>query len=140
MISHSNLEARNTSTSRVMCSTSIRRGFIGSPHKIHHYVRFPWSLLRSNDDWDMATARAKFAAKVAPGKAARKDRQKHLNGAVDGRSLRVTGRTAHLNFKALPEIKEAVAKAEAEAGITKSLWLEQAILIAIKAQESCRHA
>ena len=69
-----------------------------------------------------------------------KDRQKRLNGAVDGRSLRATGRTEHLNFKALPEIKEAVAKAAAEAGITKSLWLERAILAAVKAQENGGHA
>ena len=93
-----------------------------------------------SDDWDMAAARAKFAAKVDTRKAARKDRQKRLNGSVDGRSLRATGRTEHLNFKALPEIKEAVAKAAAEAGITKSLWLEQAILAALKAQESAGHA
>ena len=69
-----------------------------------------------------------------------KARQKRLNGAVDGRSLRATGRTEHLNFKALPEIKEAVDKAAAEAGITKSLWLERAILAAIKAQENGGHA
>jgi hypothetical protein len=93
-----------------------------------------------SDDWDMAAARAKFAAKVDTRKAARRDRQKRLNGAVDGRSLRATGRTEHLNFKALPEIKEAVAKAAAEAGITKSLWLEQAILAAVEAQENGKDA
>ena len=89
-----------------------------------------------SDDWDMAAARAKFAAKVDTRKAARKDRQKRLNGAIDGRSLRATGRTEHLNFKARPEVKAVVAKAAAEAGITKSLWLERAILTAIKAQET----
>jgi hypothetical protein len=93
-----------------------------------------------SDDWDMAAARAKFAAKVDTRKPARRNRQKHLNGAVDGRSLRATGRTEHLNFKALPEVKEAVTKAAAEAGITKSLWLERAILAAIKAQETAGHA
>jgi hypothetical protein len=89
-----------------------------------------------SDDWDMAAARAKFAAKVDTRKVARKDRQKRLNGAIDGRSLRATGRTEHLNFKARPEVKAAIAKAAAEAGITKSLWLERAILTAIKAQET----
>ena len=89
-----------------------------------------------SDDWDMAAARAKFAVKVDSRKAARKDRQKRLNGAIDGRSLRATGRTEHLNFKARPEVKAAIAKAAAEAGITKSLWLERAILAAIKAQET----
>jgi hypothetical protein len=85
-----------------------------------------------SDDWDMAAARAKFAAKVDTRKVARKDRQKRLNGAIDGRSLRATGRTEHLNFKARPEVKAAIAKAAAEAGITKSLWLERAILAAVK--------
>jgi hypothetical protein len=93
-----------------------------------------------SDDWDMAAARAKFAAKVDTRKTARKARQKRLNEAVDGRSLRATGRTEHLNFKALPEIKDAVAKAAAEAGITKSLWLERAILAAVKAQQNGGHA
>jgi hypothetical protein len=54
--------------------------------------------------------------------------------------LRATGRIEHLNFKALPEIKDAVAKAAAELGITKSLWLERAILAAIQAQEAAKNA
>ena len=42
-----------------------------------------------SDDWDMAAARAKFAAKVDTRKTARKDRQKRLNGAsTDGRCAR----------------------------------------------------
>ena len=57
-----------------------------------------------------------FAAKVDTRKAARKARQKRLNGSVDGRSLRATGRTEHLNFKALPEIKEAGGKAAGTGG------------------------
>jgi hypothetical protein len=97
-------------------------------------------MVDASDDWDMAAAVAKFTAKMDTRKAARKKRQKHLNGAVDGRSLRATGRTAHLNFKARPEIREAVAKAAAEAGVTMSLWLEQAILAAIKVQESSQDA
>ena len=63
-----------------------------------------------SDDWDMAAARAKFATKIDTRKAARKDRQKRLNGAVDGRSLRATGRTEHLNFRASPQIVESLDK------------------------------
>ena len=78
------------------------------------------------DDLDMVAARAKFSAKVDGRKAARKARQKKAADAVDGRSLRATGRTEHLNFKATPRIKEALAKY-----VTKgktSLWLEEAII------------
>jgi hypothetical protein len=78
------------------------------------------------DDLDMAAARAKFSAKVDGRKAARKARQKKAAAAVDGRSLRATGRTEHLNFKATPRIKEALAKYVAK-GKT-SLWLEEAII------------
>jgi hypothetical protein len=78
------------------------------------------------DDLDMAAARAKFAAKVDGRKVARKTRQKKTADAVDGRSLRATGRTEHLNFKASPKIKEALAK-YVPRGKT-SLWLEGAII------------
>jgi hypothetical protein len=83
-----------------------------------------------SDDWDMVAARAKFAAKVAPGKSARKDRQKHLNGAVDGRSLRATGRTEHLNFRASPQIVEALDKHIPKG--KRSLWLEEAIIAKLR--------
>jgi hypothetical protein len=78
------------------------------------------------DDLDMAAARAKFSAKVDGRKAARKARQKKAADAVDGRSLRATGRTEHLNFKATPRIKEALSKYIPK-GKT-SLWLEEAII------------
>lgn len=82
------------------------------------------------DDLDMAAARAKFSAKVDGGKAARKTRQKKTADAVDGRSLRATGRTEHLNFKATPQIKAALAKYVPK-GKT-SLWLEKAIIEKLK--------
>jgi hypothetical protein len=78
------------------------------------------------DDLDMAAARAKFMAKVDGRKAARKSRQKKTADAVDGRSLRATGRTEHLNFKATPKIKAALAR-HIPKGKT-SLWLEEAII------------
>ena len=78
------------------------------------------------DDLDMAAARAKFSAKVDGRKAARRTRQQKTADAVDGRSLRATGRTEHLNFKATPQIKKALAK-HVPKGKT-SLWLEEAII------------
>src|SRR5262252_6998109 len=78
------------------------------------------------DDLDMAAARAKFSAKIDGRKAARKTRQKKIADAVDGRSLRATGRTEHLNFKATPQIKQTLAK-HVPKGKT-SLWLEEAII------------
>jgi hypothetical protein len=82
------------------------------------------------DDLDMAAARAKFAAKVDGRRAARQSRQKKTSSAVDGRSLRATGRTEHLNFKATPRIKQALAK-HVPKGKT-SLWLEEAIIEKLK--------
>jgi hypothetical protein len=78
------------------------------------------------DDFDMAAARAKFSAKVDGRKAARKTRQRKTTDAVDGRSLRATGRTEHLNFKATPQIKQALAKHVPKGKM--SLWLEEAII------------
>ncbi len=55
---------------------------------------------------------------------ARKSRQTAISNATDGRSLRATGRTEHLNFKATREMVDEAAKT---LGIPKSLWLEQVI-------------
>ena len=82
------------------------------------------------DDLDMAAARAKFSAKVDGRTAERRNRQKKTADAVDGRSLRATGRTEHLNFKATPQIKKALAK-HVPRGKT-SLWLEGAIIEKLK--------
>jgi hypothetical protein len=59
------------------------------------------------EEWDFEKARAKLAPKLDGRKSARKNRQKRLSESVDGRSLRATGRTEHLNFKAKPEINAA---------------------------------
>ena len=68
--------------------------------------------------------------KVDGRRVARKSRQKKTSDAVDGRSLRATGRTEHLNFKATPRIKQALAK-HVPKGKT-SLWLEEAIIEKLK--------
>jgi hypothetical protein len=84
------------------------------------------------DDLDMAAARAKFSAKLDGRKAARKARQKKTADAVDGRSLRATGRTEHLNFKATPQVKKLLATHVPKGRV--SLWLEEAILAKARAE------
>ena len=78
------------------------------------------------DDIDMAAARAKFAAKIDGRKTARKGRQQKVATATDGRSLRATGRTELVNFRAKASIKQALADHIPKGKI--SLWLEEAIL------------
>ena len=89
-------------------------------------------LTLEDEEWDFAKARAKLAPKLDGRKAARKNRQKRLADAVDGRSLRATGRTEHLNFKARPEIKTLLAEHIPKR--TVSLWLEEAIIAKLKAE------
>jgi hypothetical protein len=85
-----------------------------------------------DDEWNFAVARAKLAPRLDASKSARKDRRKRLADAVDGRSLRATGRTEHLNFKATPEIKTLLAKHVPKRMV--SLWLEEAIIAKLKAE------
>jgi hypothetical protein len=89
-------------------------------------------LTPEDEEWDFAKARAKLAPKQDGRKAARKNRQKRLADAVDGRSLRATGRTEHLNFKARPEIKDLLATHVPKRKV--SLWLEEAIIAKLKAE------
>ncbi len=89
-------------------------------------------MTNAYDDLDMKAAREKFNAKLNPGKAARKARQKKLKDADDGRSLRATGRTAHMNWKAHPRIK-ALLDAHVPKG-NRSLWLEEAIIAKLRSE------
>ncbi len=89
-------------------------------------------LTSGDEEWDFARARAKLAPELDTRKAARKKRQKQLADAVDGRSLRATGRTEHLNFKAKPEIKALLARYVRKGRV--SLWLEEAIVAKLRAE------
>jgi hypothetical protein len=51
--------------------------------------------------------------------------------AADGRSLRATGRTELVNFRAHPRIKQAIADHIPKGKI--SLWLEEAIIAKLQA-------
>jgi hypothetical protein len=89
------------------------------------------------DDLDMAAARAKFAARNDGRKAARRGRQRKLINASHGRSLRATGRTELVNFRAHPRVKQALADHIPRGKL--SLWLEEAIVAKLKA-EGVEHA
>lgn len=82
--------------------------------------------------FNMADAVAKFGGKVDNSRKARKTRHKTVSNATDGRSLRATGRTEHLNFKALPMIRELLDQHVPKGG--RSLWLEEAIIAKLKAE------
>jgi predicted HicB family RNase H-like nuclease len=89
-----------------------------------------------NDAEAMAKARAKWQAK---GKSKgsevkeRKAREKQIRSAVDGRSLKVTGRTVQFNFRCREEIRAGVADAAKAEGIKIAEWLERAIEAALGA-------
>jgi hypothetical protein len=66
-------------------------------------------------------------APATPKKAARKQREKKARSVVDGRTLRAKGRSAQVNIKVRPEVKERLlAFAEAE-GVLIADWFEQLV-------------
>lgn len=69
---------------------------------------------------------------LGTGRKGRKARHQTATGAIDGRSLRATGRTEQMNFKVTKEIKEALGKHVGRGKM--SLWLEEAIAAKLKAQ------
>lgn len=85
-----------------------------------------------------ADAIAKFAPRAAGGKAARKARQKQISGTVDGRSLRATGRTELINFRASPHVKDLFERHVPRG--KRSGWLEDAILQKLAADGIEPHA
>lgn len=87
--------------------------------------------------WDMAAARAKLAPIHDGSKKARQGRQTKIakavdRRAVDGRSLRATGRTEHLNFKARPDVKELLANHVGKGNVSR--WIEEAIIAKARAE------
>ena len=63
------------------------------------------------EDFDWGLAREKFRTKHKPGKKPRRQREKAGEDAVDGRSLKATGRTQHCNLRCTREVKAAFHKA-----------------------------
>ena len=64
---------------------------------------------------------------ATPKKAARKQREKKARSVVDGRTLKAKGRSAQVNIKVRPEVKERLLEfAEAE-GVLIADWFEQLV-------------
>jgi len=84
----------------------------------------------SNDTAAMREAMRKLMGNFAaatPKKAARKQREKKARTIVDGRTLRAKGRSAQVNIKVRPEVKERLlAFAEAE-GVLIADWFERLV-------------
>jgi hypothetical protein len=87
-------------------------------------------IARSSDMDALRMLTLKFATKSSrtrPVKVERKEKEKKVRSVVDGRSLRAKGRSAQVNIKVRPEIKERLLKfAEAE-GVLIADWFEQLI-------------
>jgi hypothetical protein len=84
--------------------------------------------------FNMREARKKFRPEVDTGRKSRKAKMKTLDGAVDKRSLRETGRTAQFNFKAVPSLKDRAQKAAALRGLKLAEWMEEAIQARLEAE------
>jgi hypothetical protein len=80
--------------------------------------------------FDMKVAREKFRAAADTSKGARRARHKKASNAADGRTLRSTGRTEHLNYKARPQIRAFLAEHVGKGNISR--WLEEAIIAKAK--------
>jgi hypothetical protein len=84
--------------------------------------------------FNMRVALEKFRTTVDTGRKSRKAKIKRMNGAVDKRTLRATGRTAQLNFKVDPNLKDRAQKAAEQKGIPLVEWMEEAIRAKVEAE------
>lgn len=66
-------------------------------------------------------------SQAAPKKTARKQREKQARSMVDGRKLRSKGRTAQVNIKVRPEVKERLAAFVEAEGVLIADWFEQLV-------------
>ena len=82
----------------------------------------------------LARARKRLAQSAIFDRApkARKEREKRVRSAVDGRSLRATGRTRQFNFMAKPDVHAAAVQLAAGEAITLAELMELLIEKAVK--------
>jgi predicted HicB family RNase H-like nuclease len=66
-------------------------------------------------------------------KSGRKKRHKELADAVDGRSLRTTGRTEQFNFRCSEGLKQKAQAAASRADMTLAEWMQHAVEAALAA-------
>ena len=78
-----------------------------------------------NDQDAIKKMRALFRGKGKPKE--RKEREKSIRAAVDGRSLRATGRTVQFNLKCREEIKAFVCEMAKADGVPIAVWFERIV-------------
>ena len=66
----------------------------------------------------------------------RKKREQKIRSAVDGRSLKATGRTEQFNFKCREGTKRLATEAAQAMGMTIAEWMERAVALAIELQQN----
>ena len=87
-------------------------------------------IARSSDMEAMRLLAQKFATKSSrarPVKVERKEKEKKVRAVVDGRSLRAKGRSAQVNIKVRPEVKERLLQFVEAEGVLIADWFEQLI-------------
>ena len=81
--------------------------------------------------FSMKDVKAKFGPLVDDKRKSRKQRQKVISKAADGRSSRATGRTEQFNFRSVPGLKERAQEAAAQNGMSLAEWMEIAVEAAL---------
>ena len=87
-------------------------------------------IARSSDMEAMRLLAQKFATKSSrtrPVKMERKEKEKKVRSVVDGRTLRAKGRSAQVNIKVRPEVKERLLQFAEAKGVLIADWFEQLI-------------
>ena len=90
------------------------------------------AILNERSVRDVLRALTANSAPATPKKAARKQREKQVRSIVDGRSLRAKGRSAQVNIKVRPDIKQALAERVEAEGVTIADWLERMLETALE--------
>jgi Spy/CpxP family protein refolding chaperone len=96
-------------------------------------------VIDSEDDLDaIAKMRALFKRTKKDTPKERKQREQKIRSAVDGRSLRATGRTEQFNFKCREGTKLLAAEAAKAKSMTIAEWMEFAVALAIEHDQGGR--
>ncbi len=83
----------------------------------------------------LRTLMGKGFAGTTPKKAERKQREKQVRATVDGRTLKAKGRTAQLNVKIAPELKQALSAYCGREGVAIADWMEATLRTALRIEE-----
>jgi len=87
-------------------------------------------IARSSDMEAMRLLAQRFAtrsSRTRPVKVERKEKEKKVRSVVDGRTLRAKGRSAQVNIKVRPEVKERLLQFAEVEGVLIADWFEQLI-------------